>query len=451
MSSRHAQITSPLSPAGEVAVEVRNVGKRFNFYAQPHHRLLQSIYRGKRRYSHEFWALRDICFDIRRGEVVGIIGRNGSGKSTLLQTICGTLTPTTGSVTVNGRLAALLELGAGFNPEFTGRDNVYMNASILGLETAEISRRFDEIAAFADIGEFIDQPVKTYSSGMFVRLAFAVAACVDPDVLIIDEALSVGDAKFQAKCFRRFNELTARGTTILLVTHSLDLITRYCNRAVVLEAGALQLDGTPRDAVNAYLNLVFGAAPAITDGVAREASRTTAGAHAIARDDRGFAHRPGYSRHEFRWGSREAEIIDFAVTTDGDTPTAALVTGQQMLVVIWVRFHKAVEMPIYGLTIKTPDGTTVFGGNSRDNTRQPLFKPAASGSVVEVAFRVNQLLGAGEYLFSVGVSEQQCSDVVPLDRRYDAIHVTVENRRSRAYGFAAFDMEVDVHENALCG
>jgi lipopolysaccharide transport system ATP-binding protein len=438
------------APGEDVVVEVDNVSKCFAIYKRPHHRLLQSLYRGRRRYFHEFWPLREIDLKVRRGDVVGIVGRNGSGKSTLLQIMCGTLAPTTGSVRVKGRAAALLELGAGFNPEFTGRENVFVSGSILGLKTDEIRRRFDDIAAFADIAEFMDRPVKTYSSGMFVRLAFAVAACVDPDVLLVDEALAVGDAKFQARCFRHFDELTARGTSIVLVTHSLDLVTRCCNRAILIEAGRLLMDGPPRDVVNAYLNLVFGAAPADPPHAAAQPARTVSSSvGSIACDGRGFASRPGYNPHEFRWGSREAEIVDIAITTDGHTLTSALITGQQMLVVIWVRFHRSVEMPIYGLTIKTPDGTTVFGGNTRDNGARPIIRAAAGGETVEVTFRVDQRLGSGDYLFSVGVAEQRDGEVVPLDRRYDAIHVTVENRKSRAYGLAAFDMDVEIHEHAV--
>ena len=263
---------TPPAVSGNVAVDMRNVSKCFNIYERPHHRLLQSIHRGRRQYFREFWPLRDINLQIGRREVVGIIGRNGSGKSTLLQVICGTLQPTTGTVNAEGRISALLELGAGFNPEFTGRENVYVNGAILGVGAAEVTRRFGEIAAFADIGEFMDRPVKTYSSGMYVRLAFAVATCVDPDILVVDEALAVGDAKFQAKCFRRFRELTNRGTTIIVVTHALDLVTRFCQRAILIDAGRLQLDGSPRDVVNAYLDRLFGV-PKVARGLACGAHR----------------------------------------------------------------------------------------------------------------------------------------------------------------------------------
>jgi lipopolysaccharide transport system ATP-binding protein len=443
---RHATI----QPSASAAIEIRGVSKCYNIYERPYHRLLQGLYGRRRQFFHAFWALRGIDLQVRPGEVVGIVGRNGSGKSTLLQVICGTMRPTTGSVTAKGRVAALLELGAGFDPDFSGRDNVYMNGAILGLSKAEIDRRFDEIAAFADIGEFMDRPVKLYSSGMYVRLAFAVAACVDPDVLIIDEALAVGDAKFQSKCFRRFDDLTARGTTVILVTHSLDLVTRYCDRAILLEAGKLLLDAAPREVVNAYLDLVFGAASASSPQCpAPQVRNALPGRCGVAWREGGFADRPGYNSHEYRWGSREAEITDFVLTVDGQHPTAVLTTGEPMQLVILAKFRKAVGMPIYGLTIKTPDGTTVFGGNSRDNYGQPMVRPTRSGDLVEVVFRVDQALGAGDYLLSVGVSEQRDTEVIPLDRRYDAIHVTVENKRSKAYGLAAFDMEVEIHDHTI--
>jgi len=427
-----------------VAVDIHNLSKCFNIYDRPQDRLLQALRRGRRTYYREFWPLRDISLRIREGEILGVIGRNGSGKSTLLQLICGILEPTAGSIEANGRVSALLELGAGFNPDYTGRENVYVSGAILGLEKAEIDARFSEIAAFADIGEFMDRPVKIYSTGMFVRLAFAVAACVNPRILVVDEALAVGDAKFQAKCFRRFDELTARGTTIILVTHAVDLVTRFCTRAILLDGGRLRMDGAPRDVVNAYLSDLFGVPRAVPPE-----PRAAQPAATPACQDRGFEQRPGYSADEFRWGSREAEIVDFALTTAGLSPTAALVSGEEVLLTLRVHFHRKVELPIYGVTIKTPDGTTVFGTNTRDAGEVPIFRQAGEGRDVEARFRIRQLLGPGDYLLSVGVSEQRGGEVVPLDRRYDAIHVQVENPRSRAFGLAVFDTDVAINDLPL--
>ncbi|CAG4904775.1 ABC transporter ATP-binding protein [Paraburkholderia gardini] len=241
----------------DIAIQVDNLGKCYEIYERPQDRLRQSIMpklhalvgRAPKAYYREFWALKDVSFEVGRGETIGIIGRNGSGKSTLLQIICGTLAPTTGRVETRGRVAALLELGAGFNPEFTGRENVYMNATVLGLQHEEIDARFDDIAAFADIGDFIEQPVKHYSSGMYARLAFAVAISVDPDILVVDEALSVGDEPFQRKCFARINKIKSDGGTILFVSHSGGTIINLCDRAILLNRGERLFTGVPKRAV----------------------------------------------------------------------------------------------------------------------------------------------------------------------------------------------------------
>lgn len=243
--------------AGDIVLSVKNVSKCFEMYDKPVHRLYQTLCAGKKRFYREFWALKDISFEVRKGECVGIIGRNGAGKSTLLQIITGTLAPTTGEVKLKGRVAALLELGSGFNPEFTGRENVYLNGSILGLTREEIDARYAEILAFADIGEFIDQPVKTYSSGMMVRLAFAVQVMVEPDILIVDEALAVGDALFQRKCYARMDDLVRKGTTLFLVTHSLGEVKRICKKAVYLKSGKISAIGDAVEVAERYMQDLF--------------------------------------------------------------------------------------------------------------------------------------------------------------------------------------------------
>lgn len=244
----------------EAAIRVRDLSKHFAMFERPQDRLKQMLVPrlqraaglAPKRYFQEFTALSGVSFEVARGETVGIVGRNGCGKSTLLQIVCGTLQPSSGTVEVNGRIAALLELGAGFNPEFTGRENVYMNAAILGLTRAQTDERFDEIARFADIGIFIDQPVKTYSSGMYVRLAFAVAISVDPDILVVDEALAVGDEAFQRKCFARIEQIRERGGTILFVSHAAQTVVQLCDRAILLDRGEVLLDGKPKIVVNQY-------------------------------------------------------------------------------------------------------------------------------------------------------------------------------------------------------
>jgi len=244
--------------SSEVSISVAGLSKCYQIYAKPHHRLLQSLFRGLRTYYRDFWALRDVSLEVKRGEVLGVIGRNGAGKSTLLQIICGTVTPTSGSVQVHGRVAALLELGAGFNPDFTGRENVFLNASIMGLSAVETSRIFEDIVTFAELADFIDEPVKTYSSGMFVRLAFSVAIHTSPDVLIVDEALSVGDVAFRNKCIKRVQELRAKGTTILFVSHDLSTLQLICDRAVWLEKGAIKAVGDPVSVTQDYHAALMG-------------------------------------------------------------------------------------------------------------------------------------------------------------------------------------------------
>lgn len=249
----------------DIAIKVKNLSKCYHIYDTPRDRLKQfvlprlqgAIGAASKQYFREFWALKDVSFEVKKGETVGIIGRNGSGKSTLLQLICGTLSPTAGSVTTQGRVAALLELGSGFNPEFTGRENVYMNGAVLGLSQEEIDRRFNDISAFANIGEFIEQPVKTYSSGMVVRLAFAVYAHTDPNILIVDEALAVGDMLFQQKCFQRIEELQAQGTTLLFVSHDIHLVKQFCTNAIYLDRGLLKFVGATEIAAEKYLFDVF--------------------------------------------------------------------------------------------------------------------------------------------------------------------------------------------------
>ena len=255
-----AQSGQPNQAADEIAIRIRNLSKCYHLYDRPEDRLKQILMPRLRRlvgmeprnYAREFWALRDVSFEVNKGEAVGIIGRNGAGKSTLLQLICGTLTPTGGSVDVTGTVAALLELGSGFNPEFTGRENVYMNASVLGLTSEEINDKFDEIAAFADIGEFLEQPTKTYSSGMLTRLAFAVNACIEPQILIVDEALGVGDAPFQSKCYKRLRKLLDNGTTVLFVSHDIATVRTICGRALWVKNGRTELWGDAKEVSKEY-------------------------------------------------------------------------------------------------------------------------------------------------------------------------------------------------------
>ncbi|MDR3090330.1 MAG: ABC transporter ATP-binding protein [Desulfobulbaceae bacterium] len=421
-------------PLADFAIKVENLSKCYQIYDKPHQRLMQMLWHGRRKYYHEFWALKDVSFTVKPGETVGIIGKNGSGKSTLLKMICGTLNPTSGEVRASGRIAALLELGSGFNADFTGRENVYMNAAILGLSQKEIEDRFANIVAFADIGEFMEQPVKTYSSGMYVRLAFAVQAMVDPDILIIDEALSVGDVKFQAKCFERLRQLKEKGTSILLVTHSTDHIVTHCNRAVLLNEGRMLEIGDPKYISNRYLDLLFGC----DRSVAAPQSATTPqeepnalpeiSSHKFTLEDchDAFSTHPGYNEHEYRWGDGAAVILDFYFEADGVPFPAAVSSGQNIVIAVSARFLSDMVRPIFGFEIKTKEGVKVYGANSESLSITEFREYGQAGSIIHVTARFPCHLAHGDYFLSLGISTRDGDDIIPHDRRYDAIHVHVE-------------------------
>jgi lipopolysaccharide transport system ATP-binding protein len=410
----------------------------------------------------EFWALRGVDFEIRRGETVGILGRNGSGKTTLLQLLCGTLPPSEGACVVNGRVAALLELGAGFKPEFTGRENVLINSAIIGIPEAQARARMDEVIAFSELADVIDQPVKTYSSGMYVRLAFSAAIHVDPDILVVDEALAVGDARFQAKCFRRINELKDRGVTILFVSHATEQVAMHCTRALLLDRGHLIEDGHPREVSNHYLDLLFGQrgkeraqAIAGSAAAARNALTIEAGldaeeavAHASPevaafiddRDGAGFAARATYHDGEYRWGNGRAEILDCLLVCGARVDPPSLFCDEEAELFVRVRFRDAVATPVFGFFIKSIEGLMLSGCNSRDASKGfgSRYRPVADGETVVCCFRFRPRFESGNYLLSVGIAEDQSGELEPLDRRYDSILVKVENRGP---SFGMFDTD----------
>ncbi|RMD86673.1 MAG: ABC transporter ATP-binding protein [Candidatus Dadabacteria bacterium] len=426
------------------AVVARNICKNYPIYERPQDRLKQMLMRGKRKYYREFVALRNINLSIEKGSSLGILGRNGAGKSTLLQIICGTVAPTSGSVEVNGRVGALLELGTGFNPEFTGRENIYLNGAILGLSKRELSERYDSIVEFADIGDFIEQPVKTYSSGMFIRLAFAVAINIDPEILVIDEALSVGDVQFQAKCFRKFEELRKNNKTIIFVTHSPDQIVRHCTRAIIIESGEIVEDGDPKYISNRYLDMMFG----IKKETVSLAESTAYSGKAVetyystAAEGDNLPSRPGYNKLEYRWGNKEAEIIDFVISTPTQRCTNHFSSNDTLTMDLTCIFHRKVERPIYALTIKTPDGITVYGTNSRDCNHPPEISPKDAGETVTIRFCLKPRLVTGHYLISLGVVKEANGEIIPLDRRYDVIEIYATNE-GKAFGFIDLDMQIE--------
>ncbi|WAK01478.1 ABC transporter ATP-binding protein [Methylobacter sp. YRD-M1] len=364
--------------SSDPAISVKNLGKRYQLYARPSDRLKQLLFRGKRQYFREFSALQDISFDVMPGEVVGIIGRNGSGKSTLLQMICGTLTPTTGEVSVRGRVAALLELGAGFNPEFTGRENIFMSATILGLSQKEIQDRLEEIIDFSGIRDFIDQPVKTYSSGMYVRLAFAVATSVDPDILVIDEALSVGDGAFARKSFNRIMQLRDSGKTILFCSHSLFQVESLCARAIWINNGRMMAEGDSAAVVAAYQNFLDrDALEPANAGVGNEPepARTSPKGH--------------------------AHIVSVNVEVDDQACKGVVAVSGRSSLALHIGFASDPDLPCpcVGVTLHATDGRTLTSAATWEDEFALHREPDGSGRV-SLAFDRLPLL-KGEYLLSV--------------------------------------------------
>lgn len=425
------------------AIRVSSLSKCYHIYDKPNDRLKQSIYprlyrlvnRVPKQYFREFWALKDVSFEIKKGETVGIIGRNGSGKSTLLQMICGTLTPTSGSIQTSGRIAALLELGSGFNPEFTGRENVYMNASVLGLSNEEIDARFDDIVAFADIGDFIEQPVKTYSSGMMVRLAFSVAINVDPEILIVDEALSVGDELFQRKCFSRIEAIRASGATILFVSHSGGQIVELCDRAVLMDAGERLAVGQPKQIVGRYQKLLY--APAETRESMREQIRrmdeqlqistkqiddaktnpVESSNHAQEQQESFDPNLKPSSTIEYE--SHGAYIETPALLTMSGEKVNNLVRGKTYRYTYTVRFTKSASNVRFGMLIKTTSGVELGGGASASSARDSLAY-VRSGATYQVEFRFRCALNAGVYFLNAGTVGDINGSETYLHRLLDA-------------------------------
>lgn len=437
----------------DIAISLENIGKVYKLYSRPLHRVLEALIPSlEGRYHREFHALNNICFKIDKGQTVGIIGKNGSGKSTLLQIICSILKPTAGNLTVDGRISALLELGAGFNPEFSGRENVFLNGSILGVTRKEMEKCLDDVLAFADIGTFIDQPVKTYSSGMYVRLAFAVAINVQPDILIVDEALSVGDTAFQAKCFAKFKEFQENGVTILFVTHSMDLVTRYCDNAILLEDGHIVSSGAAKDVVDEYNRRIVNcsteqeAAPPETTSVeetqaeiveAKEEESSLEQSEEEQITTHMKASELAYQRNpnENRYGNGKAEIIDMGIDSLGEQKQFSFIHGQHYRFWFKTLFHSDLDDPITAFTIKDVKGFDLTGTNT-------LFKnikvgKVERGDVILTEFEHKMMLNPGGYLLSFGCAGFENGNYVVYDRRYDTITFEVISENS-SVGF--FDL-----------
>jgi len=363
--------------SSEIVIRAANLSKSYQIYSKPHHRLLQGLFRSRKRFYSDFMALQDVSFEVRRGEMVGIIGRNGSGKSTLLQILCGTLAPTAGSVEVKGRIAALLELGAGFNPEFTGRENVYMNAAILGLSTAEIDERFEQIVSFADIGDHLEQPVKTYSSGMYMRLAFSIAVAVDPDIFVVDEALSVGDIAFQNKCMARIRKMSERGTTILFVSHDLSTTQVLCDRVVWLNGGRVARIGDPVQVSREYY---IASLPDSVDEAPRH--------DIVQQQETGFA-----------------RFLEIKVVNRSTLEPPRFAVGDRITIRFALEALAAVEATVYGLSIYRSDGDWLIGQTSRE--ADIVWPPAREGEVIKGEIVLESLsLAPGEYRIALAAYSQ---------------------------------------------
>jgi lipopolysaccharide transport system ATP-binding protein len=441
----------------QLAIHLRGVDKVFSVYDRPHHRLFESLLGTRWRTWHrKFHALHDIDLDVRRGETVGLIGRNGAGKSTLLQVICGILTPTRGKVEVHGRIAALLELGAGFNAEFSGRENVFLNGTVLGLSRAEIEARFDTIAAFADIGQFIDQPVKTYSSGMYIRLAFAVAIHVEPDILVIDEALSVGDEAFQRKCFARIEQIRAGGATVLFVSHGVSTVSQLCDRVVLLDAGEALAIGPPKPVISRYHKLLYAApeqAAAIRAEIRREfesgMTEAIAGVEQRADgstddvDDEETASGyfdPGLVPKTIQYGGRGAHIQSLRIETRDGRMVNVLRGGAHYIYRYRVRFDQAAALVRFGMMIRTVTGLELGGCSSEVHPRG--LDLVSAGSEVDVAFGFRCVLSPGTYFLNAGVLGRIDVDEVFLERLVDAAMFRVmPDPERRATGFVDLDFE----------
>ncbi|WP_445146020.1 ABC transporter ATP-binding protein [Dyella sp. Tek66A03] len=440
----------------EQTISVESLGKKYDIYAKPADRLKQMILPrlgrmiGKHElaYHDEFWALRDVTFSVKRGETVGIIGRNGSGKSTLLQMICGTLYPTEGAVKIHGRIAALLELGAGFNPEFTGEENVYLSGLLYGISETELRKRFDSILAFADIGEFISQPVKTYSSGMYVRLAFAIAAHVDADTLVIDEALSVGDVRFTQKCMRYLREFQKRGT-LLFVSHDTGAVTNLCDRAVWLDRGRLVVDGATRDVVERYLaeqhaadRATLGNAVAVRVPGSKTAgngsgkplpSQAPAAVPIDIVDPRKSLQQANGERNrveifEFdpeqlnsQFGAGDARITDVRIVDVDGENCRLILGGEPVRLIIEAEVSAPISAPIFGFYVKDRLGQRLFGDNTYLSYHEHPIK-AEVGARLEAKFEFRMpILASGDYSVDVALASGSQDDHTQQHWIHDAL------------------------------
>ena len=420
----------------ETAIRVADVTKIYKLYDNPKDRLKESLGLTRKKCYQEHYALNHINFEVKKGETVGIIGTNGSGKSTMLKLITGVLTPSSGEIQVDGRISALLELGAGFNLEYTGIENIYLNGTMIGFSRNEIDEKMQEILDFADIGEFVHQPVKSYSSGMFVRLAFAVAININPEILIVDEALSVGDVFFQAKCYRKFEEFKQQGKTILFVSHDLGSITKYCDRAILLNKGEKIFEGTPKETVDIYKKVLvnqFEPSELETDEDANDITKFS--------KDKDWKKSIQVNPELIEYGEKSAEIIDYALLDENGLITNTFMKGTGFSVRMKIQAHKEVKEPIFAFTIKNLQGIELTGTNTTyENVQVPPMEP---GDIREVTFTQRLDLQGGEYLVSLGCTGYQDGDFQVFHRLYDVCSLTVISDKNTV-GYYDMNSEVSL-------
>jgi len=412
----------------DLAIEVKNVKKVYKLYDKPSERMKEALGFGKKKSHKLHYALNGVSLDIRKGETVGIIGTNGSGKSTILKIITGVLNPTEGEVKVNGRISALLELGAGFNMEYNGIENVYLNGTMMGFSEKEIDEKLPEILAFADIGDYVNQPVKTYSSGMFVRLAFAVAINIEPEILIVDEALSVGDVFFQAKCYHKFEEFKEKGKTIVFVSHDLSSISKYCDKVFLLNQGNLLGEGKPKEMIDAFKRVLVGQY-AIPDNQDKENQLEN-----IKEND-------VQNPYQLEYGTKQAEIVEYYLTDENGIRTTAVIKGTKFTLHMRVKFSDHVPAPIFAFSIKNVHGTEITGTNSM--IEKAFLDCAEAGQVKDITFTQKMSLQGGEYLLSLGVTGYNSDIFEVYHRLYDTLNITVVSDKNTV-GFYDMDSEVEV-------
>ncbi len=417
-----------------IAIKVEDVSKVYKLYNKPSERLVDALGIAKRNRFKEHRALDHVSFEVKKGETIGIIGTNGSGKSTILKIITGVLSPTSGNVEISGRISALLELGAGFNMEYTGIENVYLNGMMMGFTNEEMDERLPEILKFADIGDFVNQPCKTYSSGMFVRLAFAVAINIDPEILIVDEALSVGDAFFQAKCYKKFDDFKAQGKTIIFVSHDISSVAKYCDRVILLNKGVKLHEGNPKETIDLYKKVLLNQDQNITSGQVLAEKRETADTHLWKSN---YELNPDVNEY----GTGEAEIIDFAVVDEYGSYTNCIQKGTAFEIKSKVRFYTDIMDPIFTYTFKTVQGTAVTGTNTMyEKVGVGLAK---AGETYVATFRQNMDLQGGEYLLSISCTGYVGGEFRAYHRLYDVVGVTVISDKNTV-GFYDMNSETTV-------